>query len=259
MSATSTTDQPIGSQEVLPRLRRQWDHDLADVVYDLAPTGPRLCAELELELRAAPKADQDQMLHALLLAAAEGDEIAEAIVLHHMLPKAVHLARSCAALRSHSPADAVATAIGAMWEAIRTYPLHRSSSVHGNLGLNALSIISRTLGAGHRKGSEEYPTSDEGLAAAMLLEGGVATLEPEWGDDSFRDLVTVLRWATDTGVLSCDEVRILARCDLGDDDERQALADQLGLTRQSLNRRVHRVRTKLIEAVQAHVRANGSW
>jgi len=257
MSAPSTT-RPTG-HGVISQLLQDWDERLSVRTHDFGPLGTRSCQDVLLELRASESAEQDLLLHALLSLAAAGDQVSEDLVLYFMLPKASHFTRSCAALRMQPHADAAAAAVGAMWEAIRTYPLHRSSSVRGNLGLNALSIITRSLGAGLQKGSEEYPTADDMLEDALLRDGGVASLEPAWGDDSFHDLVTVLTWAADSGVLTRDEVSLLARCDLGDKAEREDLADQLGINFQSLTRRVHRVRSKLVEAVQAHIRANGSW
>lgn len=248
----------VAATSTIALLRTEWTDRYVSLSHDFPGIGTRLCGELELELRAAGKAEQDRLLHALLVAASEGDSVAERVLLNHMTPKAHHLARSCAALRSYSYGDAIATSIGAVWEAIKEYPLHRDTSVHGNIGLNALSIITRTLGSGLRKGSEEMPTSDYELEAAIDSQG-TSHLEPVWGDDSFHDLVTVLSWAVDTDVLSRDDVALLARFDLGDQDDRQALADERSLNRDSLNRRVLRIRNVLVEAVREHVRANGSW
>ena len=77
--------------------------------------------------------------------------------------------------------------------------------------------------------------------------------------DTFHDLVTVLTWAIDTEALTPDDVRLLARFDLGELHERDELAEDLGIGRASLTRRVYRIRVKLMEAVQAHIRENGTW
>jgi hypothetical protein len=248
-----TTTRPVG---LLSQLRTEWDARFADRCITL--TGTEIsCRELAARLRSVTGAEQDRLLHELLELAQTGDHTAVRVLLHHMQPKAVHFARTCAALRDlngpdRTSADAVSTAIGAMWEAIANYPLKLREKVQANLGLNALNIITKIHAA--------TETPMEGEVIERVADTSAAhTLEPDWGDDSFHDLVTVLRWALDTHTLSPDEVRLLASFDLGEQADRARIADELGIARDSANRRVHRIRVKLVAAVQEHIRVHGSW
>ena len=70
-------------------------------------------------------------------------------------------------------------------------------------------------------------------------------------EDPFRDLVTILTWAIDSGTLTRDEIQLLVRIELSDkpSEEREIAADDLGVSRETLNRRVSRIRAKLMKAV----------
>ncbi len=264
MSTTAFTQTGL-----LSTLREEWDTDLADREHDFAGIGVRTCGHLEAEIRSAKRtpagpegtgpSEQDRLLHALLAAAHNGDRTAERVVLQFMLPKAVHLARSCRGLRAltintGTAFDAVSTAIGAAWESIATYPLNRTERVQANLNMDALLIVNKTM----RNVDDEENVDTADLEVTLELQGKSTPFEPEWGDSSFHDLVTVLQWAIDAEALTPDEVRILARFDLAEElEERDALAEELGIHRDSLTRKVYRIRVKLIDAVQACVAEHG--
>lgn len=247
--------------ELLVRLTTEWQQRFSQMTREFRGIGRRLCSELELELRATTGDENDRLMLALVIAVQDGDRLAERVLLNHLIPNAIHHARSCRGLRSLSPADAVGTSIGATWEAIKQYKTHRTRAVRANLGMEALSIITTRLGTAV---DVEYPTDDATLEVEVSRTT-VASVAPQWGDDTDRDLVEVLRWAIETGTLDREEVRILARYDLGDrydadsQESRTALAEELGVARDSLNRRVLRIRNKLIEAVRSHVQAHGAW
>jgi hypothetical protein len=242
----------------LSTLCLEWDRDFADRAHDFGSLGILDCGALETVLHTASKVDADRQLHVLLSQAASGDKIAERVVLQVMLPKTAQLARTCACLRSLSPADAAWSAFSAMWEAVKTYPLHRTRSVAGNLGLNALAVINESLGL-PRNHVDEVGVPDEDLEAKMNEGTEARSAEPEWGDSSFHDLLKVLTWAADTGTLTRQEISILARADLGEESDRESLADELQSTRAALSKRVWRIRTKLMEAVHEYVQVNGRW
>jgi hypothetical protein len=242
----------------LATLCQEWDQDFAERIHDFGPLGIIECGRLVDTVHAAPKGGSDRQLHALLTLAAAGDSVSTRLLLQVMLPKTVQLARTCACLRTLSPEDAAWSAFSAMWEAVKTYPLHRTTSVAGNLGLNALALINETLGL-PRNHVDEVGVSDEDLEAKMNEGADAQSTEPGWGDSSFHDLVKVLTWAADTGTLTRREIGILARADLGEETDREALAEELGSTRASLSKRVWRIRTKLMEAVQEYVLVNGRW
>lgn len=259
---SSTAIQTPG---LLTQLRTEWAATGSRTIN--VDGAERSADELLTLLRAAAGTpEQDRLLHQLLIAGHDGNELAERIILQLMLPKAVHLARTCAALRDikgrdNVSQDAVAIAIGAIWEQIRTYKLHRTTKrIHANIGLNALHSITEITAA--ESVILEPETLQESIENSQPLEH-VDDWNPDaWATDNARaveDLAFVLRWAIDTQTLSPTEVRILARYDLGTPADREDLADELEVKRDSLNRRVHRIRGTLIEAIQTHIRTHGGW
>ncbi|KDA07186.1 hypothetical protein DC31_00250 [Microbacterium sp. CH12i] len=162
------------------------------------------------------------------------------------LALAFRLARTSASVRDiwrHSPIDATATTIGALWEIIRCYPLHRTNSVAGNIRLECVKLLEKGFGAV----TEVAWTAVDDETLEHLVD---TNTEPT--NDPIRDLVTLFTWAIDNGTLTGDEVRLLARIELADGNpgkERELAAEELGISRDSLNRRVHRIRTKLMTAV----------
>lgn len=227
-----------------------WDQRFADRPYFLdEPTTPARLLEF---VRHSPVPARDQLLHQLLTRAHEGDRIAARIVLQAMLPKAVSLARSCAALRQLPTADAQWDAVAAMWQAIDRFPLSRTSGIAMKLGMSALSIITDIP---HGDLDHELPVDP-----SLMPEG--AADDPagaRTGDCLVDDLVEVFTWGIDNDVLTADEVRLLATFDLGTDADKASLPQRCGITRAALLKRVWRIRTRLMEAVQAEINANGQW
>lgn len=204
---------------------------------------------IDLIRRPQPAADRDATLLALLTLEHEGDEVAGRVLLKSFLPVAFRLARTSSSTRSlwqHSPTDATATTISVLWEVIHTYPLHRDRAVSGNIRGECLKLLEKDLGT---HAGMEITVDTE------TLDQIVTDNEP-WGDDAFRNLVTLLTWAVDSNTLTRDEVALLARIELADGDpgdERERAAAEVGISRETLNRRVHRIRTKLIHAVSGDV------
>lgn len=193
---------------------------------------------------------KDAVLRELLAAGVAGDELALHTVVRLYLPKAVKFARSCAALRGMELDDAIATSVSAIWQAARTYPIHRASSPSSNLHLNALSII--TGGAAK---DAELTVEDDYLEARLNLENHEPTPD--------EDLAEVLAWALETRVLDRDEIRLMVRYYLADEaalaDNREAIADELGVSPTALQKRASRIRIRLIEAVKSHIATVGRW
>lgn len=246
MSTSTTAAIPLHK-----RLSQEWEL-LAPTQQDFPGIGSRTCADLDLELRATTGVENDRLVLELITAAQAGHTASERVLLNYLLPNAIHHARSCRGLRSLSPADAIASSLSATWEAIAVYPTSRTKAVRANVGLEALKIITNRLGAGV---DMEIAIGDPEDVVSVESRDNMTA----WGDDTDRDLVDVLRWAVDTGTLDEAEVRMLVWYDLGNDDARTALAERLGIKRDSLNRKVLRVRNQLVDAVRNHVRAHGAW
>lgn len=193
---------------------------------------------------------KERVLLELLAAASTGDELALHTVVRLFLPKATKFARSCTALRGMELDDAIATAVSAIWQAARTYPIHRTNSPMGNLHLNALSIIS-----GGAAKDPELAVEDDYLEARLNLEQQEPTPD--------EDLAEVLAWALETRVLDRDEIRLMVRYYLADErdiaDNREAIATELDVSPAALQKRASRIRLRLIEAVKVHIATVGRW
>lgn len=193
---------------------------------------------------------KDQVLLEMLAASTKGDELALHTVVRLFLPKAVKFARSCTALRGMDLDDAIATAVSAIWQAARTYPIHRSSSPVANLHLNALSIIS-----GGAAKDPELAVEDDYLESRLNLQHQEPTPD--------EDLAEVLAWALETRVLDRDEIRLMVRYYLADEQDiamnRHTIANELNVSPAALQKRASRVRIRLIEAVNQHIADVGHW
>lgn len=246
---------------LIGQLDFEWDKAIADRHHAFGDLGFRRAGDLVDEISShTSTTDRDAVVLELLTLGQQGDSLAERVLLQAMLPKVISLSRRSAGLRRLPRNEARTTAVTAMWEAIRTYPLHRTTSVLGNLGLNALSIVTKGFGAGHTGDVAELTAANEDMLAVLDADSTTHGADPAVGnDDPFSDLVKVLSWAVESNALTRDEVRILARAELGDAPDRDDLASELGIARDSLNRRVWRIRTKLMKAVQEFILTNGSW
>lgn len=189
---------------------------------------------------------RDRVLLHLIELEHAGHLYAGKVVMKSFLALAFRLARTSTSVRSlwrHSPTDATATTISALWEVIHTYPLHRTHSVAGNIRLECVKLLEKGFGAV----SEVNTIAVDDETLEYLVDANANPVE-----DSFRDLVTLLTWAIDTGTLTPDEVRLLTRIELAEGnpgEERERAAAELDISRETLNRRVHRIRTKLMNAV----------
>ena len=223
----------------------EWNSFHSHTTHDFGTLG-ELTGEEAVTLIRQPQASdhRDALLLELLTLEHAGDAFAGRVLLKSFMPLALRLPSSCTSMRSlwqHSPADARTATIGVLWEVIHTYPLERTHSVSGNIRLETIKNLGIWFGSEHSV--DDLPIEDE------LLE---KIAGPDETDDVFRDLVTILTWAIDSGTLRRDEVQLLARIELAEGDPgvaREDAADELGISRETLNRRVCRIRTKLMQAV----------
>ena len=198
---------------------------------------------------------RDAVLLALLELAQAGDALAGRTVLQIMLGKAVRIAASVSggAELGGQREEAVAVAVAALWQAIRTYPVAgRPSRVAANLALDTLALVQR----GHTGSSRHRPVCPEVPVADLR-----ALCEPEHHDPAPDQLsgppdaqvFTVLAWAVRGGVLSLAEARLLSEVYGVDASGRAAdvaaVAAQHGLSWPALRQRCHRLARRLRVAV----------
>lgn len=250
MAATTVQRTTTGFHE----MEDEWTARFAGRTHSFGELGRRTCGDL-VALIQDNEEERDHVALTLLSLNAGGDTIAGRVLLQAMLPKAQRLARTCAGLRDLPMDERRWIAAGAIWEAVQTYPLHRTRSVVGNVALNALAIITKL-----RPGPEANVDELDDLHLEQLVdEDAEDDGNPTSGNSTFHNLVRVLTWAVDSEVLTRAEVAILARMDLGEDHERAELAESLGVTHGTLVKRTWRIRTKLMTAVQSHVATFGRW
>lgn len=199
-----------------------------EVLADVATVG-ELISRLSL---ARASAETDGTLHALLTLHAEGDQLAGRTVLQTMLGKAARLARTA---HARGIEDANVAAVEAMWTAIHQYPLHRTSSVAGNIALEALATLLKQ--------------SCSPTVPSMCLD----QLADEACHEEFQqNLTRVLSWALEQAIITSDDVRLLARLHLSDGcvSLRQVAAER-GVSHAAMRQRHSRLVRKLAAAVSS--------
>lgn len=225
----------------------EWNTTHAHTLHRFGPLGELTGEEAVKLIRQEQRKDErDAILIELLTLEHQGDAFAGRVLLKSFLPLALRMPATVSSMRSmwqHSPADARTAAIGVLWEILHTYPLHCASSVAGNIRGRTLKGLCRWFGS--QDSVEDTAIEDEVLEK---IAG------PDESDDIFRDLVTILSWAIDSGSLRRDEVQLLARIELAEGDPGQArddAASDLGISRETLNKRVSRIRHRLMTAVSS--------
>lgn len=250
---STLTTAPRNTSPTLLAIESIWEQMARSAEADRFPslgTLPLIELHEHFNRKATATAWKDQVLLEMLGASTKGDELALHTVVRLFLPKAVKFARSCTALRGMDLDDAIATAVSAIWQAARTYPIYRRSSPSANLHLNALSIIS-----GGAAKDAELAVEDDYLEARLNL--GQHEPTPD------EDLAEVLAWALETRVLDRDEIRLMVRYYLADEQDidanRESIANELDLSPAALQKRASRIRLRLIEAVKLHIADVGRW
>jgi hypothetical protein len=239
------------SQRTLERdLLADWNRNIADIPHTYEGLGTYTGEEVQSLIRQKrDQGAQDALLLALIALEHAGDKVAGQAIVKSFLPLAFRLARTSAATRDIfrvSTTDATATTISVLWEVIHTYKVEEwTHSVAGYIRGQMLHVLETSFNTPKdvEKVSVDEQTFNEIVEVPSLEDEPMAV---------FKDLVTILTWAVDSGTLRRDEIEILVRIELAVDspsNARDNLAEELGTSRESLNRRLHRIRTKLMNAV----------
>ena len=200
-------------------------------------------------------ARRDGVLVALLTLSRDGDRLAGRVVLQAMLGKAIRVATTIVRRPDvlGDREEAQATAIGAMWQAIATYPLQaRPSRVTANLALDTLALVQR----GHTGSSHFSRTFPERPCADLTdrLDAAHYDVGPDdLAGPADAELIVLLAWSVRNGVLQLDEARLLARVyglD-GTPEGGATIAADLGLTWPTLRQRCHRLARRVGQAAIA--------
>lgn len=233
----------------------EWDRTFADEILELDQLGSFRAGDLEAAVPGLSRVETDRIMHALVVRSHAGCVTSERLLLMLMLAKVSSLVRTCKGLRDLPWDTGISIALSAMWEAIRLQKPHITTSVSGNIGLNALNIITRMT----RVDDHEVQLQEQQLQLLVDSIVPAGPSEPRLTDSAHDDLVQLLTWALDSKAVTRDEVRILARVDLGESHERAELAAELEISESALTKRAWRIRQKLMTAVQEHIRTHGRW
>lgn len=251
-ATTSTLRRPaqLVRAGYLGQLNREWvtrhSHQLAAGAGDRswADVQPALAGLPTLDdvldaIRSYPAARVDAILHALLTLSAQGDALAGRTLLQTMLG---NVQRLIGTAHYRDIDDSASAAIEAMWTAITTYPLQRTTSVAANLALEALRAL------------QKAPSSP--LPAGELLEDHLhaqqlsGRLEPAGTVSGRGEGLDALRWAHHTGALNAEDTRLLTLLHLSDTPPTLTqLASELGLPAATLRKRHSRAVRRLAAAV----------
>lgn len=210
---------------------------------------PLTGAQALARINSLSKSERDRFMLELLELAQQGNTTATRTLLQAMLPKAIRNARTARALREETVQDAVSISISAMFTSIATYRVDTwRSSVAAVLGLKAIGIIN-----GASTSVETFSGYETDEIEALVNDSFDDTERDPFEAEStpFHAIMKVLSWALDSGVLSREEVQILANFELGDRRERAELVERMNTTREALRKRALRLRQKLGQAIAA--------
>lgn len=223
----------------------------------------------------------DRILHALLERAAETNRdgvTAAEIVLSAMLPavpgvtgrviRAVRAATGAGGRRrgvtgggasaGEANGDVQATVIGHMWEQIRCFPLHRRNHVAANLVRETQRAALRSFGVDHVQAAAEVVSVDDDTFRRALVQ-------PEREIAASEELLSVLSWAVERGVLDERARAVLIRRFFGDRAGRDGVAtdrqvgEELGVSQPTVTRWRNRAIAALSEVAEDYPGCGLPW
>lgn len=218
------------------QLDREWEQHYSRECIDLGALGSGTGDEWMTLMRTGSADRQDAVLRTLLEHAAQGSPEAERVLLAMMMPKVIAFSRTT--VRSVAGADAVAVAIGAAWEVIRTFRV--TPGMHHVRGSLVLAILRTILAA--------EPPAREIPFDPVLLPQPLESPTLEWIDPGAR-VEAVLEWAVTAGVLDPDQARLIVRIDVLGEGYRE-IASEMSVDYDTLRKRAFRARCKLTAAVR---------
>lgn len=282
------TARPFRSHETIPTLGTVVLQELAaEWVHLHANTGPDVlskwaeehpCLERATSLghlidelvEQQSRAEQDRVLEALLALAQDGDGLASRVLLQVMLPCLSRMARS---LRGGTVGsdhdDRMQHVLGAFCDVVAGFPAGRRTAIAYQLKMATLNAVTKHT----RRAAQTHDAwnhVDQSERAADQLDshdsrhpgrGGAAGSAEATGfevagggsGDELLDLITT---ALHERLLSPADARFLAEVYLHPHAESRAeTAQRLGITAGALQRRHHRIQTRLRDAVYATTRA----
>lgn len=239
---TTSTAAPAS---LMTKLDVEWAARYADRSRDFGLEAT--CTGTELRALLDNKDSRDEVAYLLLTAARAGNRDAERALVQALIPVARRMAHRLRTLDDFDWGDRVSIAIVAAWEAVRTFKLRYRTRVWANLTMTLLDRLTPYRTANQRHVEDQTIVVDHTVMVEVVdADPADSSASPE------AKLAVLFTWAIDTGVLSRDEVALLSRVALGDEPRAQ-IAGELGLTDDTLRKRVERTRQKLSAAVRAEL------
>lgn len=250
-----TTTQHEASYDVLGKMRHEWAHVSGPATADYGSlgqiTGDEAYEKLSQTAYTDPEAG-DELYYEAVIAAQNGNAAFERLLLQLFLHNALrycHASRYLARLKNSQGLQAAfAVAIDGFWEAIKSYPKHRTHRVASRISIDALGIITRSHGV-----VLDDIVSDQVVADAQgsLLGTGHAEPEAEDNHKALTEVMAVLQWGVDNGTLRADEARLLGRHSIATRAERTEMAKDMDVTYATLQKKVYKLMEKLARAVRS--------
>ena len=253
-----TSSQTSSARLIVDRLDAEWatiDHHHTPVRWAGIP-GLSGCATLGdvhdrllvIDRDQRQPALADAALHGLLTAHIDdGDQLAGRVVLQRMLGRVVTLSQ-----RAYRPKQAgirgtfahvMELAVAALWDAIATFPVHRRDrKIGANLAMETLSRLTKALRVFDAEQTDTTSLDDVGDVEA-----------PETVTDAGLELLRVLAWGIDAGVISRDDASLLTRvyCPAPGQVGGAAVASELGVSWAAARKRCSRAIGRLAAAARA--------
>lgn len=246
---------PVRTVGCVGHLNRQWEelNQLPATIYEVAAwvrsadgllDGCATLVDVQERTYRLNSAETDVVLRMLIARAQAGEETAGRAVLQVMLGAICRMAlRGYRRPRGYGEDEVVLQrAVGHMWELIINYPLERRSKVTANLTMDLLHRLTSESQAEQRRLDVEVSIDDVRLQS----------LSGEQPASSYTEVLGVLAWGVDAGVISKDEASMLVRVYApGPEDEAspRAVADAMGINWPTLRQRCRRVVRRLAYAV----------
>ncbi|MGP5700746.1 hypothetical protein ACTXPA_17735 [Glutamicibacter arilaitensis] len=237
------------------RLNLEWEaqhaHTESDYGFAGIVTGEEFLALLT-------QAEQP-VLRGFIEEAVSGNEAVERALLHYFQGMAVNAVHTCKGLRYLKSIgqqdEALTIAVHSLWETIKTYPLQRTSSVTGNLQMEMLKRITRSISAKMPQIMAEQSYGDFEIAESIHSENcntvaeGAHPMECRPHEDSMGspwiEVMRVLEWAVKTHAMSVEEAKLLGQYTSATTKERHELAHQLGLNSTGLSDKIQVLKRRL--------------
>lgn len=198
-------------------------------------------------------------LHDCLQDAVSGNSTVERALLHYFQGMAVNAARTCKGLRYLKSIgqqdEALTIAVHALWETIKTYPIQRTSSVTGNLQMEMLKRITRSVSAKLPQIMAEQTYGDFEIAESIHSESCTSAameahpMECRPHEESIGspwiEVMRVLEWSVKTHALSVSEAKLLGQYTSATTKERHKLADELAMSSSELSDKISVLKRRL--------------